>query len=370
MTVQTFFKLLGCWLLAFTGLQAQTPVANYSFAGSAKDLSSTGNTASVHGATLAQDRFGWANNAFAFDGEQSYLEAPNAAALNSNYTTVAFWIKVDALPVSGEAYPLSFGGWQERWKISLPTHGKLVWTTNNSSGISDMDAGNGNELVPGEWRHVVFVHDGTNDLIYMNGAQVASKAVSGTMSSTTKPFGMGYNPIDGGNFLNGSLDEVLVYASALSAAQISALYTAQNSAPVVAPGLVASYSFTHNALDATAFGNHAVATDVAATTDRFGFGNSAYSFNGSSSHVKASNSAQLNSAYTTISFWVKPNSFPASGEVFLLSRCPTTASLSLPPTPAVPAAPTWIRARHWRSMPGRTWSWCTTAPRTSSTSTG
>ncbi|MBK9016403.1 MAG: LamG domain-containing protein [Saprospiraceae bacterium] len=136
-----------------------------------------------------------------FDGTQSYLEAPNNPALNSNYTTVAFWIKVNALPVSGEAYPLSFGGWQERWKISLPTHGKPVWTTNNSSGISDMDAGGGNELVAGAWTHVVFVHDGTNDLIYMDGVQVATKAVAGTMNSTTKPLGIGYNAVDGGNFL-------------------------------------------------------------------------------------------------------------------------------------------------------------------------
>lgn len=311
--------LLGCWLLALTGLQAQTPVANYSFAGNAKDLSVNNNTALVHGATLAQDRFGWANNAFSFDGTQSYLQAPNNAALNSNYTTVAFWVKVNALPVTGEAFLMSFGGWQERWKISLPAHGKMVWTTNNSSGISDMDAGGGNELVPGVWKHVVFVHDGTNDFIYMNGVQIAQKAVSGTMNSTNKPLGFGYNPIDVGNYFNGSLDEVQIYNIALSAGQITSLYNSLNTPPTVAPGLVASYSFTKNTLDATAFGNHATAKNVKLTTDRFGFGNSAYAFNGTSSEITASNSAQLNSPYTTVSFWVKPNSLPVSGEAFLLS---------------------------------------------------
>ncbi|MEK7257806.1 MAG: LamG domain-containing protein, partial [Bacteroidota bacterium] len=289
MTLRPLSMLLCGWLLALAGLQAQTPVANYSFTGSAKDLSANGNTAAVHGALLAQDRFGWANNAFSFDGEQSFLEAPNEAALNSNYTTVAFWIKVNALPVSGEAYPLTFGGWQERWKISLPTHGKLVWTTNNSSGISDMDAGGGNELVPGVWKHVVFVHDGTKDIIYFNGVQVAEKNVSGTLNSTTKPLGIGYNAVDGGNFLDGVLDEVQIYASALSAAQIASLYATQNTPPTVVPGLVASYPFSKNTLDLSTFGNHAWATDVAATTDRFGFGNSAFQFNGTSSEIKASN---------------------------------------------------------------------------------
>ena len=311
--------LLGLWMLAHASLQAQAPVANYTFTGNTFDLSANTNTAAVNGAVLAQDRFGWANNAFSFDGIQSHLVAPNNAALNSDYTTVAFWIKLKALPAQGEAYPLSFGGWQERWKISLPTHGKLVWTTNNSSGISDMDAGAGNEMVIGIWKHVVFVHDGTKDRIYMNGVQVAEKNVSGTMNSTTKPLGFGFNPIDGGSYLNGTLDEVRIYNVALSAGEIAALYTAQNTAPTVVPGLVASYLFTQNTVDASTYGNHAKATDVLSTTDRFGFGNSAYRFNGTSSKITASNSAQLNSPYTTVSFWVKPNSLPASGEMFLMS---------------------------------------------------
>ncbi len=313
------YQILCICLFAVSGVFAQTPVANYPFTGNANDVSANGNNAHVNGATLAQDRFGWANHAFSFDGIQSYLQAPTLGALNSNYTTVSFWIKVNNLPATGEAFLLSFGGWQERWKISLPNHGKPVWTTNNSSGISDMDAGTGNELVPGQWRHLVFVHDGTNDIIYMNGVQVATKAVAGTMNNTTKPLGIGYNPIDIGNYFDGSLDEVEIFNTALSPAEITALYTAQNTAPTIAPGLVASYPFTNNGLDVTAFANNAKTTDVRSTTDRFGYGYSAYEFNGTSSEVTASNSAQLNSPYTSVSFWVKPNSLPASGEVFLLS---------------------------------------------------
>ena len=317
--LHTTCLLLCGWLLAVAGAFAQTPVANYPFTGNAKDLSANGNHAVVNGATLTQDRFGWANSAFNFDGVQSFVQAGNVAALNSDYTTVAFWAKVNALPVSGEAYLLSFGGWQERWKISLPPHGKPVWSTNASSGISDMEAGDGNTLVPGVWKHLAFVHDGAKDIIYMNGVQVAEKNVTGAMNSTTKPLGIGYNAVDGGNFFNGALDEVQVYNSALSAVQIAALYTAQNTPPNVAQGLVASYTFSNNALDATSFGNHGQTTGVSSVTDRFGYGNSAYSFNGTSSEIEASNSAQLNSAYTTVSFWIKPRAFVASGESFVLS---------------------------------------------------
>ncbi|GJM35199.1 MAG: hypothetical protein DHS20C18_42000 [Saprospiraceae bacterium] len=306
-------------LLASVGLNAQTLVADYSFAGNAKDQSVTGNDAAVRGAILAQDRFGWANNAFRFDGVQSNLQAPNMAALNSDYTTVAFWIKANALPISGESYLLSFGGWQERWKISLPDHGKLVWTTNNSSGISDMDAGDGNVLVTGTWTHLAFVHDGTKDRIYMNGVQVAEKDVAGTLNNTTQSLGIGYNPIDGGNFFNGVLDEIQIYDGALDAGAILTLYNTQNTEPNIGSGQVASYSFSKNTLDDSPFGNHGKATDLQSATDRFGFGNSAYSFNGTSSTFEASNSSQLNSDFTTVSFWVKPNTLPASGDVYLMS---------------------------------------------------
>ncbi len=311
--------LFGCSLLlaAFSGI-AQTPVAQYAFKGNAQDA--FGNDAAVHAAQLTADRFGWANNAFHFDGIQAFLQANNSAALNSDYTTVSFWVKPTTLPGQGEVYLMSFGGWQERWKISLPSHGKPIWTTNNSSGISDMDAGDANALTPGVWKHLVFVHDGAKDIIYVNGVQAAEKNVTGTMNSTTKALGIGYNPIDAGNFFDGDLDEVLIFNSALSAPQIAALYAAQNTAPAVPQGLVASYSFSKNTLDGSTYGNHAQATDVAPATDRFGYGASAFQFNGTSSEVVAANSAQQNSAYTSVSFWIKLNAYPGNGESFLLSN--------------------------------------------------
>jgi len=320
LSIRRIFYLLLCWLTASIGaLQAQDTVAYYPFAGNVLDASGLGHNATVNGATLTQDRFGRANQAFKFDGKQSYIQAANAAELNSDFTTVSFWIRVDTLPAQGEAFLLSFGGWQERWKVSLPGHGKLVWSTNSASGISDMDAGDANALTAGVWKHLAFVHDGAKDRIYINGVQVAEKNVTGKLNSTNRPLGIGYNPIDNGNYFNGALDEVLIFSGALSASQIAALYTAQNTAPAVTPALVASYTFTGNTSDATAFGNYATATNTTATTDRFGFGNRAYDFNGTSSKVEAPNSSQLNSDFTTVSFWVKVDKLPAQGEVFLLS---------------------------------------------------
>jgi hypothetical protein len=315
--IHYLFFTLACLLLLSAAASAQTPVAYYGFSGSAKDGSSFANHGAVNGASLTQDRFGWPNSALEFDGLQGGVTAPNAAQLNSPSATISFWVKVNALPAQGEVYLLSFGGWQERWKISLPSHGKPVFTTHPGFCCSDMDSGT--PLSAGVWTHVAMVHDGSRNLIYFNGAKVNEKNVAGALDVTGYPLGIGYDPIDQANYFNGALDEVMLFDQALSDAEIAALYTAQSTEPTVAPGRVASYGFSGNGFDDTNFGNHADVLTAAATTDRFGFGHAALLCDGASSEVTASNAAQLNSGTTTVSFWVKVNSLPANGEAFLLS---------------------------------------------------
>ncbi|MCC6410355.1 MAG: T9SS type A sorting domain-containing protein [Saprospiraceae bacterium] len=314
--VYLLFMLVG-WLLSAVGLNAQTPVAYYDFNGDAKDQSSFANHAAVNGAALTQDRFGWSNSAFSFDGVQDGITAPNSAPLNSPNATISFWIKVNELPAQGEVFLLSNGGWQERWKISMPSHGKPVFTTHPGFCCSDMDSGT--PLTVGVWTHVVMVHDGVKDIIYFDGVQVAEKNVAGALDNTVYPFGIGYNPIDNANFFNGALDEVMIFDQALSAGQILTLYNLQSAEPPIAQGKVASYAFNGNGFDATSFANHADVLTADITTDRFGYGNSALALNGTSSEVSASNAEQLNSGAATVSFWVKLNELPANGEVFLLS---------------------------------------------------
>lgn len=311
--------LLACWFLSAAGLNAQTPVAYYTFSGHAKDESSFANHASVNGATLTQDRFGWSNSAFDFGGGQGAVRAENAAQLNSANATISFWVKPTAFPAQGEVYLLSFGGYQERWKISVPNHGKPVFTT-HSNGICCSDLDSGTPLTVGTWTHVVMVHDGAKDIIYFNGVQVNEKTAAGALDATTFPLGIGFDPINDDYSFDGAIDDVTLFDVALNATQIAALYAAQNTAPAVAQGKVASYSFNGNGFDDSDFGNHADVLSAEITTDRFGFGNSALLFDGTAG-VSASNGAQLNSAATTISFWVKPNAFASPGsEVYLLSN--------------------------------------------------
>ena len=317
-------RFLPLFLLLFaiiTGGHSQTPVASYTFSGNTRDGSGFKNEASANGAILSADRFGWANSAISFDGKQGAVTAKNGNQLQSASTTISFWVKVRTLPAQGEVYLLSHGGWQERWKISLPSHGKPVFTVRTTTCCNDMDSGDGNQLKVNEWKHVVVTHDGVTDKMYMNGVKVNEKAYAGALGKTSSPLGIGYDPIDQGNYFDGQLDEVMIYDEALTATQISALYTAQSTAPVITPNSkVASYRFDEFGKDGSTFNNTAVVSGATYRTDRFGYGNSSLSFDGKNAKVTASNSAQLNSNFTTISFWVNVGSLPAQGEVYLLSN--------------------------------------------------
>jgi len=319
MTRILILTVIGWCMLAGAALMGQNPVAHYPFSGSTADVSTFGNDASIAGARLTADRFGWPNRAFQLDGRRASLTAPNAPQLNSDFTTISFWVRVDELPAQGEVFLLSHGGWQERWKISLPGHGKPVFTTNYANGISDMDSGDGNTLSIGVWTHVAMVHDGTTDKIYMNGNLVAEKAVVGALNQTVHPFGMGYDPIDKVLYFKGALDEVMLFGEALSAGAINTLYQQLNTPPQVADGLVASYGFA-DVLDGSGLGNHGRAKGLTPTTDRHGKGKSAMAFEEVGSTFTASNAAYLNSDYVTVSFWVKINQLPAQGEYFLVSH--------------------------------------------------
>jgi hypothetical protein len=315
-----YVLLLPLLFLALTvpHVMAQTAVATYTFSGDTRDLSATGNDATNVGATFTQDRFGVANSALHFDGVASRVWAPNDPALLTPTATVSFWVKPETFAASGEDYLISFGGWQERYKVSLPGAAKPVWTT-NATGISDMDSGDGNVLTLDKWDHLVFVHDGTNDKIYMNGVLVASKAVAGDLNTTDKVLGIGYDAVDGGSFFNGDLDDIVIYDGALDDAAVAALFAEQSVSPVFPDGLVAYYPFDGNLRDESDYKNHAKGKDIEFTTDKFGFGDQAAEFNGTTSQVTAANSAHLNSATTTVMFWVKANSLPASGEAYLAS---------------------------------------------------
>jgi Concanavalin A-like lectin/glucanases superfamily len=199
-------------------------------------------TYSSGGVTLAQPTLipsDTQSTAVAFNGSSGSVKVPASASLNvTNAFSLEAWIKPSSLPATGsfasvvtkaESYSLQFNG------------PKMEFTVIQSGTRRRCQAPAG-AVVAGSTYHVVGTFDGATQRLYLNGAQVASCALTGSASVTTNPLYVGsWN--GGSELFNGTIDEPAVYAKALSAAQVKAHYDAASTAVLNAPsGLTAAAS--------------------------------------------------------------------------------------------------------------------------------
>ena len=102
----------------------------------------------------------------------------------------------------------------------------------------------GTAAVPvGLWTHLAATYDGTTQRLYVNGTQVSSLAVAGTIITSTSPLKIGGNAI-WGEWFNGTIDEIRIYNRALTATEIqtdmNTSITAPDGQPPSAPGTLSA----------------------------------------------------------------------------------------------------------------------------------
>jgi hypothetical protein len=163
----------------------------------------------------------------------------------------------------------------------------------------------------GRWSHVALTYDGAALRLYVDGTQVSSRAMTGTILGTTDPLWIGGNhPY--GEYFDGVIDEARIYERALNSSEVEA----EMSAPIGSDrsaserGLVAAYSLDAGsgrvARDASGNGN-AGRIDGATWTTRGRFGG-AIRFNGAGDIVRIPASASLNlRGAMTLSAWIRPS---------------------------------------------------------------
>jgi hypothetical protein len=178
------------------------------------------------------------------------VEVPYYSALNPNGPfTVEFWAKPNvtvtdvycpvasinsdaAIAVGPDNNPRA--GWLfYQYGTTNSTVNQWQFRMGNANNYLDGNAVVGGAATPGAWHHIVGVYDGTNALLYVNGAQVASRAIAGYQPNGARPFRIGTTCFTGnlgtyaGNRgFDGWLEEVAVYGSALNGNDIAAHYGA------------------------------------------------------------------------------------------------------------------------------------------------
>ena len=189
---------------------------------------------------LTQDRFGRPDMAYSFSNG-AYIEVPYSPDLNPQSITISAWIKRTA--TSPGNYLLSLDRWNG-YKFQLQSDNFLFFTfhdTNN--GYHDID-NNPGAVPQNVWTQVAITYSSGSMKFYLNGSLSKAIDVTGvpvTVSGVNLAIGNElpkslYNFTDtsdpnyfwGANYFAGSMDDIRIYNTALSAAEILSIFTQEN----------------------------------------------------------------------------------------------------------------------------------------------
>jgi len=232
-------SLLFTFLFANT-VKAQIPtnglVAYYPFSGNAKDSSGNGNNGTVNGATLTTDRFGNANSAYSFNGNGNYIEIPNSQTLNpTSEISVSAWVYLNkyvdnqnfvskaftsqSLPYI--SYSLKMGGPEN----GLDPNNKAQFHLSINGVRTYIQSKDSIPIL--KWNLITGTYDGNLMKIYINGIFEGSISIQGNISNYPTNLSFGRWSIGVPNnpqYLNGKLDQVLIYNRALDSTEVQSLY--------------------------------------------------------------------------------------------------------------------------------------------------
>jgi PKD repeat protein len=180
------------------------------------DRSPSGNTGTVSGATrTAAGRFG---GALSFDGVNDWVTVPDANSLDlSSGLTLSAWVNP---AVAGSAW---------RTVLMKERSGGLSYALygNSDSGQpsghvstpSETNTKGTSALPVGVWSHLATTYDGTTLRLFVNGVQVSSRALIGSIPADTGVLRIGGNSV-WPEWFRGLIDEVRVYSRAQPAAEL------------------------------------------------------------------------------------------------------------------------------------------------------
>lgn len=301
------FLAAGFLFVFLLSARAQTPLAHYPLDGNANDAGSNGLNGTIVG-TLSPvtDRFGNPNSAMRFDGTTANrIEIADNPLLRPTNITLMAWVKINSQNALSTfiGKPLS-PCINDSWHFGTEAGNYSAWIS-NSTGCGDF-VQTVSPLSVGTWRHLAYTVDVVNDVrvLYVDGVPVAQGNFTSNLQYDGNPVFLGANLENGALAfpLNGDLDEVKIFGSALTPGQIR--LEAGTAAPT---GLIAHYPFTGNANDAIGSLNGTI-NGATLTFDRFGNPNSAYSFDGVDDFINTPTLALTQTDNWSITTWVNASS--------------------------------------------------------------
>lgn len=170
------------------------------------------------------------DKAVSLDGAASEISTASLPALSAAWALEA-WVKVDAV---GSIQIIMSRASSRFLRIDASGRVRLGWLDTTPAARELLVGAGVMDVVPGAIYHIVGAHDGASTAtIYINGVARASVATWDSDGGSAGVWSLGR--AGGGNFLDGTLDEVAFYAgTALGAARVAEHYRSRLDGPTYA----------------------------------------------------------------------------------------------------------------------------------------
>ena len=181
------------------------------------------------GFTLAQQGAisGDANTAVALNGSTGYVRVPSSNGLNPTAAiTVEGWVSPASAATSQTLVRKDQQYMLRVVNSTLMT--RLWWTDGTYTEFASAAV-----MTSGEYQHVAMTYDGLTVRLFRNGVEVANRAVIKAIKTGTSALNLGTS--GGYDFVNGRLDELAIYSSAVPSATVAQHYRAGSGSGITGP---------------------------------------------------------------------------------------------------------------------------------------
>jgi hypothetical protein len=217
------------------------------------------NNATLTGVHYATGEVG---QAFSFDGTDDVAVVADSSSLAFTASfTIEGWIKVNALPASGNRGQIMFRGDNSSapYFLSVESNGNLLFQVRAAATIDTNGCALETPISTGQWTHVAATLDDATGLmsLYVNGTLAAQTTTDerpfATLDATQNP-SIGIGNVNGTTInqpFNGLIDELSVYNRALTPGEVLGVYKAGSSGKVISPVAVGNPSVIEGAAGTT-----------------------------------------------------------------------------------------------------------------------
>ena len=224
------------------------------FNGNANDESGNGNHGTVNGATLSNDRNGFSNKSYNFDGNTNYILVEDSPKLQLNEISISYWVKTgntnpmylickqNINDASNSNYvvqfnPLPSGANTHRFHSSYNSCPNSSWQINDYKST----------FTDNVWHNFISIVSLDSLKFYFDGNLIySSKNSSGKMTACNGSellFGRGWNSYP--YYFKGQLDDIAIYNRALTDQEVKQLYEGCTKETATSSSFN-SYVFTNN----------------------------------------------------------------------------------------------------------------------------